>query len=83
MRLYREWFYEYPFDSVSKEVGRLLSKHISINFLSQGSAYMFQEAIGDYYLSENNAKFALTMYELAYHLIGPGNYSYLKNGHCY
>ena len=28
------------------------------------------EAIGDYYLSENNAKFALTMYELAYHLIG-------------
>lgn len=78
MRLYREWFYEYPFDSVSKEEGRLLSKHISINFLSQGSAYMFQEAIGDYYLSENNAKFALTMYELAYHLIGPGNYSYLK-----
>ena len=67
-----------PYDSVSKEVGRLLSKHISINFLSQGSAYMFQEAIGDYYLSENNAKFALTMYELTYHLIGPGNYSYLK-----
>ena len=54
--LLQEWFYEYPFDSVSKEVGRLLSKHISINFLSQGSAYMFQEAIGDYYLSENNAR---------------------------
>ncbi len=57
VRLYREWFYEYPFRRVSEEVGRLLCRHTAIRFLAQGSTYNFHEAIGDYYLSRDNAKF--------------------------
>lgn len=78
VRLYREWFSEYPFRSVRVEVGRLLSKHTSIDFLSHGNIYNFHEAMGDYYLSEDNAKFALGMYDFAYRTVSPSNYSYLK-----
>ncbi len=78
VRLYREWFYEYPFRRVREEVGRLLIEHTSIDFLSQGNAYTVHEAIGDYYLSQDNAKFALAMYDFAYRTVGPSNYSYLK-----
>lgn len=78
VRLYREWFYEYPFRRVSEEVGRLLCRHTAIRFLAQGSTYNFHEAIGDYYLSRDNAKFALAMYDFAYHTVSPSNYSYVK-----
>ena len=78
VKLNREWYYEYPHPKVGEATGKLLIEHVSPDFLSQGSIYNFHELIGDYYLSEGNAKFALAMYDFAYHTIVPSNYADLK-----
>lgn len=78
VKLNREWYYEYPHPKVGEAVGKLLIEHVSPDFLSQGSIYNFHELIGDYYLSEGNTKYALAMYDFAYHTIAPSNYADLK-----
>lgn len=77
-KLIREWYYEYSHPKVAETVGKLLIEHVSTDFLSRGSIYNFHELIGDYYLAEGNLKFALVMYDFAYHTVVLSNYADLK-----